>query len=307
MRGIDLAGLSTEGQRKDLFDIDLLPMVDMVRLMSREDATVPIAIAHQDEAIASAVDGVVRRLSSGGRLFYVGAGTSGRIGALDASECPPTFNTDPGLVQAVVAGGDEALTLARELAEDDAEAVAAALEMRNVTGDDAVVGIAASGRTPFVAGALRHARDRGAFTVALSCNEGAEISRLADTAIEVVTGPEVLSGSTRLKAGTAQKLVLNMISTLAMVRLGKTYGNLMVDLKAANEKLAARSIRIVALAADRPPDEAERALAETGGDVKTAIVMLSAGADLEGARRAIEAANGRVRDALRELGGEGVR
>src|SRR6187455_2827221 len=219
------------------------------------------------------IDGIVARLEKGGRLIHVGTGTSGRLGVLDASECPPTFGVTPELVQGLIAGGPLAITDAVEGAEDDLEAGARAIADDSIGPSDAVVGVAASGRTPFVIGALREARARGALTVALSCNAQAPISREAELAIEVPVGPEILAGSTRLKAGTAQKLVLNMISTIAMVRLGKTWGNLMVDLRATNEKLRERAIRIVQAVTGRGRDDAIGALRAADWEVKPAILM----------------------------------
>ncbi|MET7463540.1 N-acetylmuramic acid 6-phosphate etherase, partial [Nonomuraea sp. NPDC005501] len=217
--------LATEQSDPRYSQIDRLPTEQIARLMNQADAAVPAAVAVVIPAISAAIDAISARMGSGGRLLYVGAGTSGRLAVLDASECPPTFGTDPELVQGVIAGGPDALTRSVEGAEDDAEAGAADLARLEVGPLDSVVGVSASGRAPFVLGALAEARRRGALTVGLSCNDGAPLSAAAEHAIEVVVGPEVVAGSTRLKAGTAQKLVLNMISTIAMVRLGRTYGN----------------------------------------------------------------------------------
>jgi N-acetylmuramic acid 6-phosphate etherase len=294
----ELGDLVTESRRDDLDDLDLLGTAELVTLMNEEDARVPAAVEKAGGAIAGAIEAIVERLRRGGRLLYIGAGTSGRIGAMDAAECPPTFNTPPEMVQAIVAGGDTALAGAKEDAEDDDAAGGAAIDSIAAGADDAVVGIAASGRTPFVLGALRRARERGALTVGISCNPDAALSKVVEHPIEVVAGPEFISGSTRLKAGTAQKLVLNMISTIAMVRLGKTYGNLMVDVKATNEKLRARARRIVAQATGAGGTAVEAALEDAGGDVKIAIVMLKRGLDPESAAAVLRDNGGELRPAL---------
>ncbi|MZE78413.1 N-acetylmuramic acid 6-phosphate etherase, partial [Streptomyces sp. SID5475] len=234
----------------------------------------------------------------GGRLIYAGAGTAGRLGVLDASECPPTFNTPPGQVVGLIAGGPSAVVHSVEGAEDDGEQAAADLDALALAPEDTVVGVSASGRTPYAVGAVEHARSRGALTVGLSCNPGSALAAAAEHGIEVVTGPELLTGSTRLKAGTAQKLVLNMLSTITMIRLGKTYGNLMVDVRASNEKLRARSRRIVALATGAGEGEIEAALAATGGEVKNAVLVLLGGVDAPTAARLLEEADGRLRTAL---------
>jgi N-acetylmuramic acid 6-phosphate etherase len=278
--------------------IDTVPVAELTRLMNEADATVPAAVQAALPQIVPAVEGVTGRLAIGGRLFYVGAGSAGRMGVLDAAECPPTFNTPPGLVQAVLAGGGEALRSAVEGAEDDTGAGAAFVVEHGVTAADAVVGIAASGRTPFVIAAVRAARERGALTVGLSCNQDTALSAEAQFPIEVLVGPEVVAGSTRLKAGTAQKLVLNMISTIAMVRLGKTYGNLMVDLRVTNAKLRDRALRMIEQVTGAPRAAAEAALDSADLDVKTAIVMLGGRTTLEEAVRRLAANGGRLREAL---------
>jgi N-acetylmuramic acid 6-phosphate etherase len=280
-------------------DIDLLPTRRLVELVNDQDATVAPLVRAAAEPIAAAVDLIAGRLRDGGRLVYAGAGTAGRLGVLDASECGPTFGTDR--VLAIVAGGPAALTAAVEGAEDDAAAAVAALA--DLTAADVVVGISASGSTPFVLGALRHARATGAARVAVASNPGSPAAALADVAIEVVTGPEFIAGSTRMKAGTAQKLVLNTLSTLVMVRLGKTYGNLMVDLRAGNAKLAARAERIVVLATGCADAEARAALRQAGGEVKPAILALLTGAPAAEARRALDAAGGNLRAALSRRAG----
>ena len=294
----DLAHLVTEQRRPDLADLDLRGTVDLVALMADDQALVMAAISAERDRIAAAIDAVVERLRRGGRLIYVGAGTAGRMGVLDAAECPPTFNTDR--VIGVIAGSSAAVGSAREGVEDDAEAGAAALDMLAVSADDAVVGIAASGRTPYTIGAVKHARRAGAVTVGISSNPNAELSRYVDHPLELVTGPEVIAGSTRLKAGTAQKVVLNIISTVVMVRLGKTFGNLMVDVRTTNVKLRDRAKRIVADATGAAPDRASAALEAAGGDVKVAIVMLLAGVDAGQASELLDATDGSVRAALNQ-------
>jgi N-acetylmuramic acid 6-phosphate etherase len=266
--------------------------------MNAEDATVPDAVAAAAPAIAAAIDAIAERMLRGGRLIYAGAGTAGRVGVLDAVECPPTFNTDPGQVVALLAGGDSALRGASEDAEDDTESAPAQLEQLGLGSDDVVVGVSASGRTPYVLAAVAHARSRGALTVGVACNPNSRLSASVDHPIEVVVGPELISGSTRLKAGTAQKLVLNMISTIAMVRLGKTFGNLMVDLQATNEKLRARAVRIIAYAAAADDSAASAALGAAGGDTRLAIVALRLGVDTDEARRRLDEHGGNIRRAL---------
>ncbi|MFF0386134.1 N-acetylmuramic acid 6-phosphate etherase [Streptomyces sp. NPDC004286] len=294
----ELATLTTEAFRPELAGIDQLPTLDIARLMNGEDAGVPAAVAARLPEIAAAVDAVAVRMGRGGRLVYAGAGTAGRLGVLDASECPPTFNTAPGQVVGLIAGGPGALVNSVEGAEDSAELARADLDALKLTPDDSVVGVSASGRTPYAVGAVEHARAAGALTVGLSCNADSALAAAAEHGIEVVVGPELLSGSTRLKAGTAQKLVLNMLSTITMIRLGKTYGNLMVDVRASNAKLRARSRRIVAQATGAEDAEIERALTEADGEVKTAILVILAGLDGPTATRLLEQSEGRLRTAL---------
>lgn len=295
---LDLGGLATEGRNPRTLALDVLDLEDALALMNAEDAAVPGAVREQIPAIAAAVRLLERALRGGGRVFYVGAGTSGRLGLLDAAECPPTFGTDPEQVQALMAGGGEAAGRAKEGAEDDAAAGRADLVSRGVTARDAVVGLAASGRTPYVVGALAAAREVGAATVAVVCNNQGPLVALADVAIAAVTGPEVVMGSTRLKAGTAQKLILNMLSTLTMVRLGKVYTNLMVDMRASNAKLRARAVRMLALAAGLELGKAEEALAAAGGDLKAALVAHLAGVGPEEAGALLAASGGNVRAAV---------
>jgi N-acetylmuramic acid 6-phosphate etherase len=294
----ELSALTTEAFRPELADIDRLPTLDIARLMNGEDTRVPAAVRERLPEIAAAIDAVAERMTRGGRLVYAGAGTAGRLGVLDASECPPTFNTDPAQVVGLIAGGAEAVVTSVEGAEDSAELARADLDALALTADDTVVGVSASGRTPYAVGAVRHARARDALTIGLACNAGSPLAAAAEHGIEIVVGPELITGSTRLKAGTAQKLVLNMISTITMIRLGKTYGNLMVDVRASNDKLRARSRRIVALATGAGEAEIEAALAATDGEVKNAILALLADVDGPTAARLLEQSGGRLRAAL---------
>jgi N-acetylmuramic acid 6-phosphate etherase len=293
-----LGHLSTEGARAERAEIDRLPTAELVRLMNADDAVVPAAVGEAQAAIAAAVDAIAGRLEAGGRLIYVGAGTAGRIGILDASECGPTFNTDR--VVGVIAGGQVAVSTASESAEDNSDAGRMAVGALGIGATDAVVGISASGRTPFVLGAVARAAQAGALTVGLACNAGSELSAAVDHPIEVLVGPEFIAGSTRLKAGTAQKLVLNMLSTLTMVRLGKTYGNLMVDVRVTNAKLRDRATRIVEQAAGTDHAQASAALAAADDDAKVAVTMLRTGARPAEARERLEAAAGHLRRALDE-------
>ncbi|GGU88570.1 N-acetylmuramic acid 6-phosphate etherase [Streptomyces filipinensis] len=293
-----LASLTTEAFRPELADIDRLPTLDIARLMNGEDAGVPAAVAARLPQIAAAIDAVAERMSRGGRLVYAGAGTAGRLGVLDASECPPTFNTDPAQVVGLIAGGPDAMVTSVEGAEDSKELARRDLDALKLTEDDTVVGVSASGRTPYAIGAVEHARALGALTIGLACNERSGLAAAAEHGIEVVVGPELVTGSTRLKAGTAQKLVLNMLSTITMIRLGKTYGNLMVDVRASNDKLRARSRRIVSLATGASDAEIEKALTESGGEVKNAILALLAGVDGPTATRLLEESGGHLRAAL---------
>ncbi len=294
----ELESLTTEAFRPELADIDRLPTLDIARLMNGEDATVAGAVAARLPQIAAAIDAVAERMARGGRLVYAGAGTAGRLGILDASECPPTFNTGPSRVVGLIAGGPEAMVTSVEGAEDSRELARADLESLGLTPDDTVVGISASGRTPYAIGAAEYARTRGSLTIGLACNPGSPLGAAADHGIEIVVGPELLTGSTRLKAGTAQKLVLNMLSTITMIRLGKTYGNLMVDVRASNDKLRARSHRIVALATGAGDKEIDEALTATGGEVKNAILTILADVDGPTAERLLEESGGHLRAAL---------
>jgi N-acetylmuramic acid 6-phosphate etherase len=279
-------------------DYDLSSTLDLVSLMNREDATVPAAVAAIAATLAMAIDDVVERLRARGRLVYVGAGSSGQIAALDADECEATFSAEPGQVVALVAGADAASAEEREATEDDREAGKRAVEELGVTERDAVMGVSASGRTPYTVAALEAAAAAGALTVAVVSVRDSELARTADRELAAVVGPEFVAGSTRLKAGTAQKLVLNTISTVAMIRLGKTYGDLMVDVRTSNEKLAARARRIVRAATGVSEDEAAAALTEAGGSAKVAIVALLGKTDAAAARTRLDEAGGSIRSAL---------
>ena len=279
-------------------DIDLLSSQELVELMNDEDESVAPAVRAASVQIADAIDAIVDRLESGGRLLYVGAGSSGAIAALDASECETTFALPPGRVAAIVAGAGLASAAERDAAEDDAEAGARDVSAAGVTADDVVLGISASGRTPYVIGAVEAAAAAGALTGAVVSAPDSPLSALVDHEIAVIVGPEFLAGSTRLKSGTAQKLVLNTISTVSMVRTGKTFGNLMVDVRATNDKLRARVRRIVELATGAPSDDVEAALEAAGGEAKVAIVSLLAEVDVDTARSRLAAADGRIRVAL---------
>jgi N-acetylmuramic acid 6-phosphate etherase len=294
----ELDDLITESRDQSAADVDLQPTRRLVELMNEQDASVPAAVASVADEIAAAIDAIVERLRRGGRLLYFGAGTSGRIAALDAAECEATFSVPSDLITARVAGEGLASSVDRDEEEDDAEAGAAAVRELDVREIDAVVAVSASGRTPWTAGALEAARDRGALTVCIAAAESSPLARLAELEIAVIVGPEFIAGSTRLKAGTAQKLVLNMLSTLSMVKLGKTYGNLMVDVRASNEKLRARAQRIVREATGASEAEADSALVAAGGETRVAIVSLLAGVDAEAARTRLAATGGNIRLAL---------
>ncbi|MEV7022690.1 N-acetylmuramic acid 6-phosphate etherase [Kitasatospora sp. NPDC093558] len=294
-----VAEATTETVRPDWAGIDQLPTLDLLHLMNAEDRTVPMAVAGQLERIAAVVDGAAERMRRGGRLVYAGAGTAGRLGVLDAAECPPTFGTDPGLVVGLIAGGPAAVTSAAEGAEDRADLAEADLAALALTPADTVIGVSASGRTPYAVAAVRYARAAGALTVGLAGNRGSALAGAAELPIEVVTGPEVLAGSTRLKAGTAQKLVLNLVSTAVMVRLGRTYGNLMVDVRATNTKLRERARRIVTEATGAADEDVRRALTATDGRAKDAILVLLADVDAPAAARLLTDCDGRLREALR--------
>ncbi|AUS09913.1 N-acetylmuramic acid 6-phosphate etherase [Laceyella sacchari] len=293
-----LSTLTTEARNEKSMRLDSADTLEILRIINEEDQKVALAVQKVLPDVQVAVEYAVQSLSLGGRLIYVGAGTSGRLGVLDAVECPPTFSTSPETVLGLMAGGEKAFVQAVEGAEDNEEWGERDLREIGLTDRDTVVGIAASGRTPYVIGALKYARRMGARTVALSCNEHARISQEADQAIEVVVGPEVLAGSTRMKAGTAQKMVLNMISTATMVKLGKVYENLMVDVNISNRKLKERAIEIIRTVTGVSRERAEESLEQARHEVKTAIVMIKAEITYARAVRLLEQANGNVRRAL---------
>jgi N-acetylmuramic acid 6-phosphate etherase len=290
--------LLTEQPNPASASLDALPTEEVLRIINAEDRKVAVAVERQIPAIARAVDAIVAAIERGGRLFYMGAGTSGRLGVLDASEIPPTFSAPPSMVQGIMAGGEAALSRATETTEDDPSIGVRDLLAHGFTASDVLVGIAASGRTPYVLGAVAEARRMGAVTVGISCTPDSELARAADIAITPLVGPEVVAGSTRMKAGTAQKLVLNMLSTGACVRLGFVYGNLMVNVQPKNGKLVDRARRIVAQAAEVTYEQAGELLAQSGGSVRAAIVMAKAGVGREEAERRLATAGGRVSKAL---------
>lgn len=294
-----LQGLLTEQPNPASRSIDSLPTLDMLRIINDEDRKVADAVGEQLPRIASAVDAIVSSMEHGGRLFYIGAGTSGRLGVLDASECAPTFNVPPELVQGIIAGGSSALERATEASEDDSESGANDLLSRGFRAADVLVGIAASGRTPYVIGAVRKARELGAVTIGISCTPQSDLSKEVNIAIEPLAGPEVIAGSTRLKAGTATKLVLNMLSTGAMIRLGHVYGNLMVNVQPKNAKLENRSARIIAASAGVSFEKAGELLEQSGRNVKTAIVMGALGVDRQEAEQRLRENSGRIAGAVR--------
>ena len=295
---LNLKGMTTERRNPRTMELDTMSELEIVTAMNDEDARVPLAIAKKLPEIAQAARWAVEAFQQGGRLFYMGAGTSGRLGVLDAAECPPTFGVEPGMVVGLIAGGEKAFIKAVEGAEDSRELGRQDLESHQLTQKDFVIGIAASGRTPYVLGGLAYAKEMGCRTAAIACNPGSAIGKAADLAIEVEVGPEVLTGSTRLKSGTAQKLILNMISTTSMVRMGKAYQNLMVDVMQTNEKLHTRAENIVMDATGVERSEARSAIDAAGGSVKCAITMLLANCSAQEARSRLEAAGGHVRTAI---------
>lgn len=295
---MNLDRLTTEGRNPDTMDIDTLDTIDILRKINDEDKKVAFAVEEELPSIAKAVDIIVESIKKGGRVFYVGAGTSGRLGVLDASECPPTYGVSPELFQGVIAGGVKALYSSIEGAEDDRKQGEKDLLEKGLKDIDVTVGIAASGRTPYVLGAVEYARSTGCRIIGIACNKGSELEKIVDVMIAPEVGPEVIMGSTRMKAGTAQKLVLNMLSTASMIRLGKVYTNLMVDMKASNEKLLARARRIVKLATGAPEEIVRRALEESGYQSKTAILMILKGISREQAEEELKKADGFIRKAL---------
>ena len=295
----NLGRLNTEMIDPRFANIDGLSTLDLLDLFNKNDQSVAESVARVIPTIAEVIQAISNRLSHGGRLIYLGAGTSGRLGVLDASECIPTFSIEDGLVIGLIAGGDAALRKGIEGAEDSRDGAIAELKDLGLSEADVLVGIAASGRTPYAIGALEYAQKIGALAVALTCNPNSEMAKYSDFAIEVDTGPEILAGSTRLKAGTAQKLVLNMISTVTMINLGKTFGNLMIDLQVTNIKLQDRAIRIIQAATQCEATEAEAKLLEADNQVKVAIAMILLGVSADEARVALKSANSRLREVVK--------
>lgn len=295
---INLATLTTESRNENTMDIDSISTLELVKKINEEDKKVALAVEKELENIAKAIDMIAENMKKGGRLIYIGAGTSGRLGILDASECPPTFGVDDGVVIGLIAGGKEAILKAKEGAEDDKALAVSDLKELNLNSNDSVVGLAASGRTPYVIGGLEYANSINALTVAVSCNENSDISKCAKIAIAPVVGPEVITGSTRLKSGTAQKMVLNMLSTGVMIKLGKVYSNLMVDVKSTNLKLIERAKRIVQTATGCTYETATEYLEQTSYDVKLAIFMILSGQSIEEARGNLEKNDGYIAKTL---------
>ncbi|MBR5111441.1 MAG: N-acetylmuramic acid 6-phosphate etherase [Clostridia bacterium] len=295
---IDLKKLDTERRNPATANIDSLSTLDMTKLINSEDRHCAEAVEKVLPQVAQSIDIIYEKIRTGGRLFYAGAGTSGRLGVLDAAECPPTYGVDPGLVVGLIAGGPPAFLKAVEGAEDSAELGRTDLIEHQFSANDALVGIAASGRTPYVIGAMDYARSLGAPVIALTCCRNSEMSCHADITIDPVPGPEVVTGSSRMKSGTCQKLVLNMLSTCVMIKMGKVYGNLMVDVQATNQKLVRRAISIVCAATGASEDTAQATLKQCGFSCKTAIVMLLLNLDAEAARTALRAADGRIAQAV---------
>jgi N-acetylmuramic acid 6-phosphate etherase len=295
-----LEHLLTEQPNPASEGIDAVSTEQILRIINSEDRKVAEAVAREQTSIARAVDAIVEALNRGGRLFYIGAGTSGRLGVLDAAECPPTFNVPPEMVQGIIAGGEPALARATETTEDDPAIGASDLSERGFAANDVLVGIAASGRTPYVLGAVAEANRMGAFTIGISCTPESELSRAVKLPIVLLVGPEIVAGSTRMKAGTATKLVLNMLTTASFIRMGYVFGNLMVNVQPKNSKLADRARRIIAQAAGVTYEHAGDLLAAAGNSVRTAIVMARAGVDRPDAERRLAQANGRVSEALKK-------
>lgn len=301
MDKLNLSKLTTESRNQNTLNIDKVSTLEMVKMINEEDKKVANAIEIELPQIAEAIDGIVERMQKGGRLIYIGAGTSGRLGILDASECPPTYGVSEELVQGLIAGGQEAIFRAKEGAEDSKELAVLDLKYKHLNENDTVVGIAASGRTPYVIGGLEYANEIGALTISVTCNADSQVAKEAKIAISPVVGAEVVTGSTRLKSGTAQKLVLNMLSTGSMIKMGKVYGNLMVDVKATNEKLVERSKKIVCEATGVSFKEAETVLNETDFDVKLSIFMILSNLEKEEAKVILEMNNGYIAKALKNI------
>ena len=300
MKKIDLEKLMTESRNQNTLNIDKVSTLEMVKMINNEDKKVAEAVEAELPRIAEAIDEIAIRMNKGGRLIYIGAGTSGRLGILDASECPPTYGVSEELVQGVIAGGHQAIFRAKEGAEDSKELAVEDLKNKKITENDIIVGLAASGRTPYVIGGLEYANKVGAMTIAITCNAGSKF-KAAKISIAPVVGPEVVTGSTRLKSGTAQKLVLNMLSTGTMIKLGKVYGNLMVDVRATNEKLVERAKKIVCEATGVTREEAGKYLEETNYDVKLSIFMILSKLEQEEARKVLENSKGYIAEALKNI------
>ncbi|MGL5123991.1 MAG: N-acetylmuramic acid 6-phosphate etherase [Fusobacteriaceae bacterium] len=301
MDKLSLKSLTTEDRNKNTFNIDTISTKEMVKIMNDEDKKVAVAVEQELSQISEAIDEITERVKKGGRLIYIGAGTSGRLGILDASECPPTYGVSEDLVQGIIAGGEEAIFRAKEGAEDSKELAVQDLKDRKLNSTDTVVGLAASGRTPYVIGGLEYANKIGALTVSITCNANSFVAKEAKIAISPLVGPEVITGSTRLKSGTAQKLVLNMLSTGAMIKLGKVYGNLMVNVQSTNEKLVERAKKIVSEATGVNIDTATIYLRETNSDVKLAIFMILSKLNFNNAKEKLEKNSGYIAKALEEI------
>lgn len=296
-----LENLVTEGRNKNTLQIDKEDTLGIIELINNEDKTVAYAVEEQKESIAKAVDIIVDRMKQGGRLFYIGAGTSGRIGILDATECPPTYGVDFELVQAIIAGGNQAIFKAVEGAEDDKELGKQDIIDRGVTSKDVICGIAASGRTPYVIGAMEYAKELGCAVLSITMNPNSEMSKKADLPINIIVGAEVIMGSTRMKSGTAQKMVCNMLTTASMVKMGKVYSNLMVDVKTSNEKLVERAKRIIMIATNVKYDVAEKFLEEADNSVKLAIFMIKSDLDKDSAKNILDRQEGYISEALKSI------
>ncbi|EQG16929.1 N-acetylmuramic acid 6-phosphate etherase [Clostridioides difficile DA00065] len=296
-----MENLVTEDRNKNTLQIDKEDTLGIIELINNEDKTVAYAVEEQKESIAKAVDIIVDRMKQGGRLFYIGAGTSGRIGILDATECPPTYGVDFELVQAIIAGGNQAIFKAVEGAEDDKELGKQDIIDRGVTSKDVICGIAASGRTPYVIGAMEYAKELGCAVLSITMNPNSEMSKKADLPINIIVGAEVIMGSTRMKSGTAQKMVCNMLTTASMVKMGKVYSNLMVDVKTSNEKLVERAKRIIMIATNIKYDIAEKFLEEADNSVKLAIFMIKSGLDKDSAKNILDRQEGYISEALKSI------
>ena len=301
MNTIKLENLTTESRNSSSLNIDKVSTLDMVKIINNEDKKVSLAVEKELVKIAEAIDGIVSGMQKGGRLIYIGAGTSGRLGILDASECPPTYGVSEELVQGIIAGGTEAIFRAKEGAEDSKELAIEDLKSKNITENDTIVGLAASGRTPYVIGGLEYANKIGALTVSITCNANSEVAKVSKVSIAPVVGAEVVTGSTRMKAGTAQKLVLNMLSTGTMIKLGKVYGNLMVDVRATNKKLVERAKKIVCEATGVDREVAEKVLKETNYDVKLSILMILTGLDINEAKEKLSQNKGYIAKAMETI------